>query len=272
VLQSEHYSLAFITIRTVIANDDGSYTITVPAPAALVNTVSPEVTEIGRVATCTPCDARLQLRRSAHAGACRVRGRDHVRGNLWSCSRRRQRSELPKRVREMFMRDVASMAASRATAAEAALRDHCDVAGPTMKPGTVLCLHGLEASRDKTNSWNFGVSKLRQAGHTSIAASRAAQVFVPLIGHWRPLSRITYDSQPVCRWSKENTQRNKDETSEAALLVLQDAINLIFSRFHCHRSAIGLDAGFDLAGAKRDLPQQPERRNSFGEPLSSASA
>jgi hypothetical protein len=36
---------------TVVANDDGSYTITVPAPAAPVNTVSPEVTEVDLVLT-----------------------------------------------------------------------------------------------------------------------------------------------------------------------------------------------------------------------------
>lgn len=38
-------------IPTVVANDDGSYTITVPAPAAPVNTVSPEVTEVDLVLT-----------------------------------------------------------------------------------------------------------------------------------------------------------------------------------------------------------------------------
>jgi hypothetical protein len=36
---------------TVVANEDGSYTITVPAPAAPVNIVAPEVTEVALVLT-----------------------------------------------------------------------------------------------------------------------------------------------------------------------------------------------------------------------------
>jgi hypothetical protein len=36
---------------TVVANDDGSYTITVPAPAAPVNTVAPEVNEVDLLLT-----------------------------------------------------------------------------------------------------------------------------------------------------------------------------------------------------------------------------
>jgi hypothetical protein len=40
-----------IIMPTVVANEDGSYTITVLAPVAPVNTVSPEVTEVDLVLT-----------------------------------------------------------------------------------------------------------------------------------------------------------------------------------------------------------------------------
>jgi hypothetical protein len=61
-----------------------------------------------------------------------------------------------------------------------------------MEGGAILGLHGLEAIRDAVNGWHIGVTELRQAGHTSVAASRAAQLFVPLIGHWRGLVCIWY--------------------------------------------------------------------------------
>jgi hypothetical protein len=56
----------------------------------------------------------------------------------------------------------------------AASRRRSDVAGPTMKVGAKLGLHGFEASRDQFNSWHPSVFELRQAGHTRVAALRAA--------------------------------------------------------------------------------------------------
>jgi hypothetical protein len=43
-----------------------------------------------------------------------------------------------------------------------------------MKIGAVLGLHGSEISRDKFNSWHLIMFELRQAGHTNVAALRAA--------------------------------------------------------------------------------------------------
>jgi hypothetical protein len=37
------------------------------------------------------------------------------------------------------------------------LRHYPDVAGPTMKVGAVLRLHGLEAIGDAVNNWHLGV-------------------------------------------------------------------------------------------------------------------
>jgi hypothetical protein len=55
-----------------------------------------------------------------------------------------------------------------------------------MEVGAILGLHGCEAIRDAINGWHIGVFELRQSGHTGVAALRAAEHFVPLIGHWRP--------------------------------------------------------------------------------------
>jgi hypothetical protein len=60
-----------------------------------------------------------------------------------------------------------------------------------MEVGAILGLHGLEAIRDAYNGWHIGVFELRQGCRTSVVALRAAQLFVPLIGHWRPLFRGT---------------------------------------------------------------------------------
>jgi hypothetical protein len=54
-----------------------------------------------------------------------------------------------------------------------------------MKVGAKLGLHGLEASWDAVNGWYLSVIGLGQAYRTSVAALRTAQLFVPLIGHWR---------------------------------------------------------------------------------------
>jgi hypothetical protein len=57
---------------------------------------------------------------------------------------------------------------------QAALRHRRNVAGPAMKVRAKLGLHGFEASRDQFNSWHPSVFELRQAGHTRVAALRAA--------------------------------------------------------------------------------------------------
>jgi hypothetical protein len=43
-----------------------------------------------------------------------------------------------------------------------------------MKVGAVLGLHGFKTSRDKFNGWHPSLFELRQAGHTRVAALRAA--------------------------------------------------------------------------------------------------
>jgi hypothetical protein len=77
-----------------------------------------------------------------------------------------------------------------------------------MEVRAVLGLHDDEAIGDAMHGRYLGVFGLRQAGHTGVAALRAAHLFVPLIGHWdfsRPL-----DSEPIRGCSKPNTQINSN--------------------------------------------------------------
>jgi hypothetical protein len=39
---------------------------------------------------------------------------------------------------------------------------HCDIAGPAMEVGTILCLNDLEAIRDRLNGWRVVALSLRQ--------------------------------------------------------------------------------------------------------------
>jgi hypothetical protein len=54
-----------------------------------------------------------------------------------------------------------------------------------------LGFYGLEAIRDANNSWHRGIAGLRQARRPGVAALRAEQFFIPLIGRRRLLFRRT---------------------------------------------------------------------------------
>jgi hypothetical protein len=65
-----------------------------------------------------------------------------------------------------------------------------------MEVGAILGLHGLVPVRDTVNGWHLGTLGVGQTRHTRIAALRAPQYLVPLIGHrWHLFWRDLYNSQ-----------------------------------------------------------------------------
>jgi hypothetical protein len=78
-----------------------------------------------------------------------------------------------------------------------ALKLDRDITGPAMEVWAILGMNGFEAIWDIMNNRRLGVFWLSQADQSSLAASRASQRFVPLIGHRRPLFGIPYDNGQI---------------------------------------------------------------------------
>jgi hypothetical protein len=65
-----------------------------------------------------------------------------------------------------------------------------------LEVGAILGGNNLEAIRHAVNGWYVAVVLLKQTGDTRLAALRAPEPFVPLIGHAREIKSMSL----ICRF------------------------------------------------------------------------